>query len=150
MPSVDFSRRVTVPASPETAWTTVTDVDRVAGWVTVVGSVREIQHLARYSAVLADRLGPFTLSADLDVVVTDLEEMCSIAFLADGEDRQVASRIKIEAELSISPMSEGCEIGVAGRYEVTGRVANLGSSMIRAKGEKILDEFFGKLETEVK
>lgn len=150
MPSVDFSRRVTVPASPETAWTTVTDVDRVAGWVTVVGSVREIQHLARYSAVLADRLGPFTLSADLDVVVTDLEEMCSIAFLADGEDRQVASRIKIEAELSISPVSEGCEIGVAGRYEVTGRVANLGSSMIRAKGEKILDEFFGKLETEVK
>lgn len=150
MPSVDFSRRVTVPASPETAWTTVTDVDRVAGWVTVVGSVKEIQHLDRYSAVLADRLGPFTLSADLDVVVTDLEEMCSIAFLADGEDRQVASRIKIEAELSISPVSEGCEIGVAGRYEVTGRVANLGSSMIRAKGEKILDEFFGKLETEVK
>lgn len=150
MPSVDFSRRVTAPASPETAWTTVTDVDRVAGWVTVVGSVREIQHLARYSAVLADRLGPFTLSADLDVVVTDLEEMCSIAFLADGEDRQVASRIKIEAELSISPVSEGCEIGVAGRYEVTGRVANLGSSIIRAKGEKILDEFFGKLETEVK
>lgn len=150
MPSVDFTRSVTVSASPETAWTTVTDVDRVAAWVTVVGSVEEIEHLSRYSAVLADRLGPFKLSADLDVSVTDLEEMRSIAFLADGEDRQVASRIKIEAELSISSVPEGCEIGVVGRYEVTGRVANLGSSMIRAKGEKILDEFFAKLETEVK
>jgi carbon monoxide dehydrogenase subunit G len=150
MPTVDFSRSVSVSASPDTAWRTVTDIDQVAGWVSVVGSVEEIEHLSRYSAVLADRLGPFKLSADLDVSVTDLEEMRSIAFLADGEDRQVASRIKIEAELSISPMPEGCEIGVVGRYEVTGRVANLGASMIRAKGEKILDEFFAKLETEVK
>lgn len=149
MPSVDFSRRVTVSTSLETAWTTVTDVNRVAGWLTVVGSVAEVEHLSRYSAVLADRLGPFKLSADLDVVVTDMDEMRSIALRADGEDRQVASRIKIEAELSISPVTEGCEIGVAGRYEVTGRVASLGSSMIRAKGEKILDEFFARLETEV-
>jgi carbon monoxide dehydrogenase subunit G len=149
MPSVDFSRKVTVPATPETAWTIVTDVDRVAGWVTVIGSVVEVEHLSRYSAVLADRLGPFKLSADLTVSVTHLDELRSIAFLADGEDRHVASRIKIEAELTISPTTEGCEIDVAGRYEVTGRVANLGSSMIRAKGERILDEFFAKVETEV-
>lgn len=149
MPSVDFSRTLTVPATPETAWATVTDVDRVAGWVTVVGSVVELEPLSRYSAVLADRLGPFKLSANLAVSVTHLDPPRSIAFLADGEDRQVASRIKIEAQLSISPLTEGCEIDVAGNYEVTGRVANLGSSMIRAKGEKILDEFFAKIESEV-
>jgi carbon monoxide dehydrogenase subunit G len=150
MPSVDFTRTVTVPASPEAAWSTVTDVDRVAGWVTVVGSVDEIEPLSRYSAVLADRLGPFKLSADLDVSVIDMEAPRSIAFLADGEDRQVASRIKIEAALTISPLTAGCQIDVTGRYEVTGRVANLGASMIRAKGEKILDEFVSKVETEVR
>lgn len=149
MPSVDFSRRVTIPASSEKAWTIVTDVDRVAGWVTVVGSVVELERLSRYRAVLADRLGPFRLSADLAVSVTHVDEPRSIAFLADGEDRQVASRIKIEAELTISPSTEGCELDVKGRYEVTGRVANLGASMIRAKGEKILEEFFAKIETEV-
>ena len=150
MPSVDFSRKVTAPVSPQTAWTTVTDIDRVAGWISVVSAVEEIEHLGRYSAVVADRLGPFKLSADLIIVVTHIEEFSSIGFMADGEDRQVASRIKIEAELIISPQPEGCEVNVVGNYEVTGRVANLGSSMIRAKGEKILDEFFAKLETELR
>jgi carbon monoxide dehydrogenase subunit G len=31
---------------------------------------------------------------------------------------------------------------VKGQYEVTGRVATLGASMIRTKGEKMLEEFF--------
>lgn len=149
MPSVDFRRALAVSAPPPTAWETVTDVHRVAAWVTVVGTVEEIEHLSSYTAVLADRLGPFKLSADLAVSVTDIDEPHSISFLADGEDRQVASRIKIEARLTISPLDEGCQINVEGHYEVTGRVANLGSAMIRAKGEKILDEFFSKLETEV-
>lgn len=149
MPSVDFSRRVTVPAAPPAIWETVTDVSTVASWVTVVGSVEEHEPLSRYSAVLADRMGPFQLSADLDVTVTDISEPNSISFSADGEDRQVASRIKIDAEMRIELGDTGTVVDVEGRYEVTGRVAALGSSMIRAKGEKILDQFFSSLEAEL-
>lgn len=149
MPSVDFSRRVTVPAAPPAIWETVTDVSTVASWVTVVGSVEEHEPLSRYSAVLADRMGPFQLSADLDVTVTGISEPNSISFSADGEDRQVASRIKIDAEMRIELGDTGTVVDVEGRYEVTGRVAALGSSMIRAKGEKILDQFFSSLEAEL-
>ena len=136
-------------APPPTAWATVIDVHRVAGWVSVVGAVEEREHLARYGAVLSDRLGPFRVAADLDVRVTDLDEGRSISFSADGEDRQVASRIKIEARLSLADGNSGTQVDVAGSYEVTGRVASLGSSMIRAKGDKILDEFFFALEREL-
>lgn len=149
MPSVDFSRRVTVPAAPPAIWETVTDVSTVASWVTVVGSVEEHEPLSRYSAVLADRMGPFQLSADLDVTVTGISKPNSISFSADGEDRQVASRIKIDAEMRIELGDTGTVVDVEGRYEVTGRVAALGSSMIRAKGEKILDQFFSSLEAEL-
>lgn len=149
MPSVDFSRRVTVPAAPPAIWETVTNVSRVASWVAVVGSVEEHDPLSRYSAVLADRLGPFQLSADLDVTVTGVREPSSITFSADGEDRQVASRIRIDAEMRIEPGDTGTVVDVTGRYEVTGRVAALGSSMIRAKGEKILDQFFSSLEADL-
>ena len=149
MPSVEFVRSLTVAAAPPTTWATVVDVHRVAGWVSVVGEVEEREHLARYGAVLSDRLGPFRVAADLDVQVTDLDEGRSIAFFADGEDRQVASRIKIEAGLSLTPDDPGTQIDVAGSYEVTGRVASLGASMIRAKGDKILDQFFSALEREL-
>lgn len=149
MPSVDFARSVTVSAAPSEIWDTVTDVSTVASWVTVVGSVEEHEPLSRYSAVLADRLGPFQLSADLDVVVTDMNKPTSIAFSADGEDRQVASRIKIDAQMRLRTNDTETVVEVDGRYEVTGRVAALGSSMIRAKGEKILDQFFSSLEAEL-
>lgn len=149
MPSVDFTRSVSVSASPATIWQTVTDVSQVASWVAVVGSVEEHERLAHYSAVLADQLGPFRLSADLKVLVTNVEEPEVIAFAADGEDRQVASRIKINAEMRIAPGDTGTVVDVTGTYEVTGRVASLGSSMIRSKGEKILDQFFAALEAEL-
>lgn len=148
MPNVDFERSVIVQASPHTVWATVTDVNHVATWVPVVGAVREIKHLSAYTAVLADRLGPFRLSADLDVTVTDVEAHRSIAFSAEGEDRQVASRIRIGATLALTPDGDATKVDVDGFYEVTGRVAALGGSMIRSKGEKILDQFFSALEAE--
>jgi len=123
-------------------WSVLTDVQTVASWVTVVGDVQEFEHLAKYRTVLADRLGPFKLAADLEVVVTDLDEPRVITLRAEGEDRQVASRIQIDASMSLQPDGSSTTVDVAGRYEVTGRVATLGASMIKSKGEKILDEFF--------
>lgn len=146
MPSVDFDRTTQVEASAESVWDVVTDVALVASWVTVVDDVDELEPLASYTAVLADRLGPFKLAADLDVEVFDVEAPRSLQIRAEGEDRQVASRIQIAARVSLAPHSRGTAIHVEGMYEVTGRVATLGSSMIRAKGEKILDQFFGSLE----
>lgn len=144
-----FERTLDVAASPEHTWTTITDVDRVASWVSVVGSVETLQELARYTAVLADRLGPFALKADLDVAVTDLDVGRSISFRAEGEDRQVASRIQVEATMDLIPSERGTEVSVAGHYEIGGRVAALGASTVRSKAAKILDEFFGAAEREL-
>jgi carbon monoxide dehydrogenase subunit G len=142
MPTVDFARTLSVGSSPEEVWAVVTDVERVAGWVTVLGAVEELTPLSAYRATLTDRLGPFRLSADLEVDVVEAVTNQTIRFLADGEDRQVSSRIQIEARLSISAQGNRTNLKVEGHYEVTGRVATLGASMIKAKGDKILDEFF--------
>ncbi len=128
-------------SSGDQCWGVLTDVDRISGWISVVGDVREVEHLARYSAVLADRMGPFTLKADLDVLVTDLESPRSITIRADGEDRQVGSRITVDATLSIDPTGDGSVVNIRGDYEVTGRIATMGSSTIRQKATKLLEEF---------
>lgn len=142
MPTVDFARALPVESPPDVVWAKLTDPGVVAGWVGVVSDVQEIEPLNRYTATLTDRLGPFRLSADLDITVSDVEEPRRITFTADGEDRQVSSRIQVEATMNIADDGGSSRIDVAGRYEVTGRVATLGASMIRAKGEKILEEFF--------
>lgn len=149
MPTVEFARTLSVGLSAEEVWRVVTDVDRVARWVSVLGKVATEQPLVSYRATLTDRLGPFRLSADLSVEVVEIEEGSTIRFIADGEDRQVASRIQVDARLTLEPGNQGTELLVEGKYEVTGRVATLGASMIRSKGEKILDEFFAAAAREL-
>lgn len=142
MPSGDFEGSLDVKHSPEECWGVLTDVNRVAKWVTVVGEVAEIERLQSYSAVLEDQFGPFKLKADLDIQVTDLDEGKSIAFKAKGQDRQVSTTIIVDADLSLKPTEAGTEILVKGKWNVIGTVATMGSGTIRKKADTIMEEFF--------
>lgn len=155
MPTAQFDRTISVGADAATCWKILTDVGRVAGWVSIVGSVDERQHLQSYTAVLEDRMGPFRMRADLDIQVRDVVEGRSLSLRAEGEDRQVASRIAVDATLRVDDDrggeggNEGSTVAVEGTYEVTGKVATLGASMIRSKARKLLDEFFAAAEREL-
>lgn len=138
----EFSRTLEVAAPREKAWETVVDVGRVAGWISIVGGVQELSPLDRYRAVLEDRLGPFKLRADLEIRVVELDEGRRVRATASGEDRQVGSRIAVDATLTLDERERGTAIGVSGAYEVTGRVAALGAGSIRKKAETVLEDFF--------
>lgn len=141
MVAENFNETFSAGRSLPECWDVLTDVHRIGGWVSVVGDITEREHLASYSAVLEDRLGPFRLKADLEVVVTGLENNERISIRADGEDRQIGSRITVDATLSLEAADPGCLVEIDGKYEVTGRVATMGSSTIRQKAQKMLDEF---------
>lgn len=149
MPSATFERNIEVPSPPERCWSVLIDVERVAGWVTIAEDVREHDHLAKYSVVLADRFGPFSVHADLDVEVTDLEENRFIRFKGAGTDRQGGSKIAVEATLALEEHGSGTTIAVSGKYSVLGTVATMGSSTVRKKADGILDEFFSAAAEEL-
>ena len=147
MPAANFSRELELSASAESCWAALTDVPRLVSWVSILDSGREIEPLARYEAVLADRVGPFKLRADLDIRLTDVQPPVAARVHAGGEDRQVGSRITVEAALKLVAGESGTTVTVDGTYEVSGRVATLGAGTIRKKADKILDEFFASLKT---
>jgi carbon monoxide dehydrogenase subunit G len=149
VPSVTFNRDIAVSAAPETCWSVLTDVPRLVDWVTILDDANEITHLEKYTAVLMDRMGPFKLRADLDITVSEVEEGRHIRVHAEGEDRQVASRIVVDAVLTLSVVGDSTVIAVDGMYEVSGRVATMGAGMIRQKATKILDEFFSRTAAEL-
>jgi carbon monoxide dehydrogenase subunit G len=148
VPRSEFRRELTVLASPEESWKTLTDVPLLVSWVSIVEDATELEPLGRYTAVLMDRLGPFKLRADLDIVVTALDTGRSISFRASGEDRQVGSRLVIEATMQVEPdAAAGTVARFDGFYEVTGRVASMGSGTINKKADKIMSEFFAAAES---
>jgi carbon monoxide dehydrogenase subunit G len=142
----EFQETVQLTGSAGAVWGTVSDIPSVLSWISIVDSVSEVDPGQRYSAVLQDRLGPFKLRADLDIVVEERDEQRLIRARAAGEDRQIGSRLIIEVTMTLSEADGGTAVDVSGSYEVTGRPAALGAGSIRKKAGKILGEFFASAE----
>jgi carbon monoxide dehydrogenase subunit G len=149
VPLETFTRDLTVGADPATCWRVLTDVARLVDWITIVDDAKEIAPLETYTAVLMDRIGPFKLRADLEISVSEVVEGERIRVHAEGEDRQVSSRIVVDAVLTLAPGPNGTVVAVNGSYEVSGRVATMGAGMIKQKAAKILDDFFGRAQREL-
>lgn len=149
MATASFSREIALQADRTKVWETITDVPRLVEWVSILHDAEEIERLSSYKALLQDKLGPFKLKAALDIQVPSVDEGREIVVKAAGEDRQVSSRISVQATVVLEETPEGSVLKVDGTYEVAGKVATMGSSMIKNKAEKILNEFFGRLSKEL-
>lgn len=142
----EFERSLLVASDPESVWKTITDVDLVVSWLSVVRSVTEEERLRRYTAVLEDRVGPFRLKADLSINTDEVKEGEHLVARAEGQDRQVGSRLRVEASLTLCDAPDGTRLDLKASYEVTGRVASLGDSTIRRKAASLVEEFFSNAE----
>jgi carbon monoxide dehydrogenase subunit G len=145
-----FERQFETPRPAEECWAVLTDVDRLAGWVGIVGQVITRTPLVAYGASLEDRMGPFRLRADLDIRVTEREVPAHIRFRASGQDRQVGSRLTVDAGMHLVPNAGRTIVRFDGTYSVEGRVATLGGPMIRHKADAILDQFLSRAEEELR
>jgi carbon monoxide dehydrogenase subunit G len=146
----EFSELVIVEGTPEAAWAVVGDITTVLSWISIVGEAQCVEPGRRYRAVLQDRLGPFKLRADLAIDVVADASARRIVARAEGEDRQIGSRLTVDVQLEVADGDGGTAIAVTGAYEVTGRPASLGAGSIRKKASKVLDEFFVRIGGELR
>jgi uncharacterized protein len=145
----EFERRLKLSSPPDDVWRVVTDVPRLIEWISILEDAETVEELSRYRATLRDRLGIFSLRADLDIRITDHKDANWLRGTAEGEDRQVGSRLAVSLDLSLEAADAGTALTVAGVYEVTGRVATMGASTIHRKADRILEEFFTSLAGEL-
>jgi carbon monoxide dehydrogenase subunit G len=138
----EFHETLELAADARRVWEIVSDIPTVLSWISIVEAVEETQPGKAYRVVLADKLGPFKLRADVDVAVAERVEGTLIRARGDGEDRQIGSRLVIEVALALEEQGAATNVDVSGSYEVTGRPASLGAGSIRKKASNILAEFF--------
>ncbi|MFI6348629.1 CoxG family protein [Streptomyces sp. NPDC050560] len=152
MAEFEFDETVSLAAAPEVAWDLMTDVPRLTRWISVVHDARELEPLRHYTAVIQDKVGMFKLRAELDITLTGVDEGKRVVAHAEGQDRQVGSRITVDAEVLLEAAEDGTatDVRVHGRYAITGNAATLGSSAIRRKGDKVVKEFFQHLGSETR
>lgn len=141
-------REFVVEAARDEVWPRLLDVQAVASWLPIMHSVTEVTaggsgiDGSSFQAAFEDKVGPFTLRADLHIEVAGVQEAEEVAIRARGEDRQIRSRIMIDAAARLSDAGPGrTRIRLSGSYEITGRVATLGAGVIRSKATRLIDTF---------
>ena len=87
--------------------------------------------------------------ADLAIDVTDVVAPDHIRFRASGQDRQVGSRLTIDARMRLERNDDETHVRFDGTYSVEGRVASMGGPMIRHKADAILEQFISRAEEEL-
>ena len=141
-------REFVVEAARDAVWPRLLDVEAVASWLPIMHSVTEVSSGpsgidgSSFRAAFEDKVGPFTLRADLHIEVAGVRESEEVSIRARGEDRQIRSRIMIDAAARLSDAGPGLtRVRLRGSYEITGRVATLGAGVIRSKATKLIDTF---------
>jgi carbon monoxide dehydrogenase subunit G len=115
------------------------NVQLVSTFLPILSELNELEYLKSYTAVLEDKVGPFKLRADLAITTAIDEELMKFAVEARGEDRQVRSAIRISAEVQFEKLSDNAtNVRLTGTYEVSGKVATLGASVIKGKAHKLM------------
>ena len=141
-------REFMVEAPRDEVWPRLLDVQAVASWLPIMHSVTEVSpgpasiDGSSFQAAFEDKVGPFSLRADLHIEVAGVRDTEEVSIRARGEDRQIRSRIMIDAAARLSDAGPGrTRVRLTGSYEITGRVATLGAGIIRSKASKLVDTF---------
>jgi carbon monoxide dehydrogenase subunit G len=140
-----FERSTRIAASPSNAWATLHDVDQLAAYSSHLGSVTTVEAERLWKTSLQDRVGPFRLSAPMDVEIVGETAMVEVSIRASGQDRGPGTRLVVKASVRIDQTGGETQLTLKGSYDLRGRVATLGAAVARRRAETMIDEFWSNL-----
>jgi uncharacterized protein len=138
---IELRRTIELPTNPPAVWATLWDVPALARCIPGCGDVTAVEERRRYRASVKDRVGPFTITMVLDVVV-EATPPCRLDVRASGRDVALGSPVTMTLVVTLEPGAiGGTRLVLDGTASVGGRLATLGQSVIQRRTKDILDRF---------
>jgi carbon monoxide dehydrogenase subunit G len=123
------------------AWDLIHDVRAIEACSSHIDEATAIAE-REWSARLRSSVGPFTVSAPIQVRIMEEEPPSMVKVRIRGEDRVVGTRLAVDLVGRLLPDKETAAAVLEGSYEVTGQVANLGSALVKRQAEAMIQEFW--------
>ena len=145
---MEMTDRFEVKATPEAVWQLLWDLPRVAMCLPGCEKVEAVDD-STYKARMVQKVGPFQVAMDIDLKVDEIVEGVRVTLSGSGKDR-MGNRLKL-SKLSLELDSSGAKtyVSYAIDYNLYGRLAALGSSVIKRKSEEMRAEFTRRLVSEL-
>jgi hypothetical protein len=138
---VRVERDVRIAAPREAVWDFLWDVPRLAACIPGARDVATVEAGKRYTAVVADKVGPFRVQFPLQIDVLEAQAPERLRARAGGRDAAVDGLVKVDLDVALSAAAGGTTLRLAADINVLGKLGTLGHSVIVRKGNDLVDRF---------
>ena len=146
---MELADNFAVSASADETWAFFWDLPRVARCLPGCESI-ETTGDSTYRARLVQKVGPFQVAMDIDMAVDEVEQGRRIVVSGGGKDR-MGNRLRINRlalELS-EPSADRTEVSYELDFNLFGRLATLGNTVVKRKAEETRAEFSRNIAAEL-
>lgn len=138
-----------VSASMDEAWSFFWDLPRVAKCLPGCESVEVIGDTT-FRARIVQRVGPFSVAMDVDIELDEIEEGKRIVVSGAGKDR-MGNRLRLNRlAMQLQEVgSSSTEVTYELDFNLFGRLATLGNTVVKRKAEETREEFSRRIAAEL-
>jgi carbon monoxide dehydrogenase subunit G len=124
-------------------WKLLRDTPRLTGLLPGVENVKPLQEegTEAYSATVSEKIGPFKISMNLDVRVTETVEPSLLKASIKGADSIGLNRMTGSMQVALIPTPIGTQMRFEASIEILGKLATLGAVPIRRRTTQAFAEF---------
>ena len=138
-----IAEELPLSAAVDEVWKLLRDTPRLTGLLPGVESVARIQEEGKeaYAAKVSDKIGPFKITMNLEVRITETVEPSLLKATLKGADSLGLNRMTGSMQVALSPASSGTQMHFEASIEVLGKLATLGAVPIRRRTTQVFAEF---------
>lgn len=144
-----FEQTLTVPVALETTWSALTDIRRVVECLP--GAAVDSIDGNHFTGQIRLKVGPIQVAYRGDADILEQDEVTHrLIFEARGKETKGAGTAYARVSAQLTGRAEDeTDVEVSTTFEVTGKPAQFGSSVILAVGARVLDKFAQNLSLEL-
>ena len=137
-------------AEPEEVWSLLRDTPRLAALLPGVESVSPAKDAAveAYNARAVDKIGPFKVSFDMEVRITDAQPPCTLKASIKGADSLGLNRLTGAFTIRLSPVPSATLMNFEADVEILGKLATLGAVPVRRRASDKFAEFARNIQAQ--
>ena len=145
-----LTEELPLDASIEEVWNLLRDTPRLARLLPGVDNVAPLNEegVEAYAADVSEKIGPFKITMNLEVRVTEAIEPTQLKAAIKGADSMALNRITGFMQVSLSPASPGTQMHFEASIEILGKLATLGAVPIRRRTTQAFAKFAQNIQTQ--
>ena len=146
---MEIGDQFSVHASGAQAWELFWDIPRLARCLPGCEAIEAVDD-THYTARVVQRVGPFQLAMDLDLTVDEVVPQQRVVVSGGGKDR-LGNRMSLRRlALELRPVSDDeTELSYSMDFHLFGRLATLGSAVVKRKAGEMRVEFTKRIIEEL-